>query len=229
MQCFYCGREIPEGAMFCECGHPVKQYAGDMAGGSYGAVVTPMTRQKRSVLPTIIGIVIALALAGGLIFFKSRNSDEYKITHKDQWETKNQSLYSITIPKGMKDGDIVEIGEAKGLDLFFSNDAAVMIGVEYYPEGVSSVTADEIEALLKGRKRSINNEELVPQRKGDINYYEYDKTSKTLIGKSDDLRAIESYIPGKKGVYQVHAYCARSDYSKYKEYMFEWIESFKEK
>ena len=229
MQCFYCGREIPEGAMFCECGHPVKQYASEMPGGSYGAVVTPVARQKRAALPTIIGIIIALALAGGFIFFKYKTSDEYRITHKDEWETKSESSYSITIPKGMKDGDIVEIGEAKGLNLFFSNEAAVMIGVEYYPEGIDSLTADDVEEILKSKKRSINNQELVPQRKGDINYYEYDKTSKTLIGKSDDLRAVESYIVGKKGIYQVHAYCARSDYSKYKEYMFEWIESFKEK
>lgn len=227
MQCFYCGRDIPEGAMFCECGHPVKQYASDMAGGSYGAVALP--KQKKSVLPTVIGIIIALALVAGFIYFQQKNNDAHKVTDKDQWETVDKATYSMTMPKDLKKGTVVSIGDAKGLDFLYNDEIAICTGVETYTDGDPGLTADLLEAYFKGRTRSVNGVELTPKRRGDINYYDYDKTSKNTIGKTDELHVIESYIIGKKGIYEVDVYCARSDFSDYQDYMFEWIESFKEK
>ena len=247
MTCEYCGRENPDGTVFCECGRPLTlgsrtSSAGASSGGygaspqpsaAYGRYTYSAPRPRRSPVVFIVIFLIALAVGGAMYFLSSKNAGK-NMTDESKWKTITEPQFSITVPPAMKKGTMLTVmgGKTKHLGFYTSNLAG--FDVNYYKytndekELYGSLNAKDFALVSSLMTQKINDQEIKFQAREGKNYLfaEYNRHSPNYIGKSDEVWYIESMFPTAEGYYIVDTYCAQTDKAEYRESMLKWLDSF---
>ncbi|MBR1393110.1 MAG: zinc ribbon domain-containing protein [Ruminococcus sp.] len=240
MKCQFCGRENEDGKTFCECGRPLT-YGTDaaVAGQSFEDQLKSQTldsvKVKKSVsftqlLPVIV-IVLAAIAAG--VFFLMGYITEKNILKPETWETVKKGNYSISLPKAMKEAELLELNSSfENIGFFTSDKVAVYIAMNVYNGSQKEMYGDkDIKQLVLDSpvKRTVNGVELVPQiREGqDYIFVEYPTSHKNYIKESDELWTIIGTYFTENAMYEVSTFCAESEKDTYRDVMFEMIDSFK--
>ncbi|MBR6102221.1 MAG: zinc ribbon domain-containing protein [Ruminococcus sp.] len=242
MECPYCGREVQEGAVYCECGRPV-----NIAGASAGASAGPATtfqqqldsqtldsvkrKVKVPVLPIVI-MIVALIAAGVFLFLHFRSISN--ITKEDTWETVNGKGYTIVLPAALKENTdkmlTVQGSDYTKLAFYTSGPAAVYIErrdlTAYEKETFSGLTTKQILDQYKTRVFKINDQEIDFKERNGYLYFEYDSHKPNYIGDSDEVQVIEAMRYTSDYLYEFYAYCDAKEKDKYRESMFKWLDSF---
>lgn len=242
MKCPFCGRENEEGKTFCECGRPLT-YGNAVKVNPEGASFADQVRNqtldsvkvKKSVslsqLVPVIVIVLAAVAAG--VFFLMGYITEKNILKPETWETVKKGNYSISLPKAMKESELLELNNNfKNIGFFNCDKVAVYVAMNIFNDSQKQMYAGQDLkqlALDSPVKRSINGVELVPQvREGqDYIYVEYPTSHKNYIKESDNLWVIIGTYITDNAMYEISTYCAESEKDTYRDVMFEMIDSFK--
>lgn len=222
MTCQYCGREVEAGQQFCECGHPILNTA---AAGSPSYAAVPMKRSSPSV-PKFVWILLAVVLLGAGGYFFSHFMDSRNLVNEDTWHEVSGSGYTVTIPKALKKSDktLQTSSGYKVIGFYTSTEAAFSVATTS-SEGLST---DDL--MLYFSNYSIDGQKLEPKKlKDDMIYFEYTRTQKDVIKKSDNLFIVDAMCVVDDKIYEAYAYCANEDKDKYRDSMIKWVESFEVK
>lgn len=250
MNCPYCGREVKDGEVFCECGRPVN-LSGAAAGSSpqpavssggtsspylpEGVSLESLHKPARSSPPIWLVAIVLLACVGVILFFMFKNGD---ITKESSWKTVERPEYTVKVPSALKDEKkrMISIG-ADLLDFFSGKEAAILINKKDWTSSQKEMikqlgkeaTKEQIYNLFTKRWVTVNGvkTELTPKMKGDYIYFETETVKKNYIDKTDDLFEIEAYFVTDDSIYEVDVFCAKSDESKYKDTLYKLLDNFK--
>ncbi len=243
MKCMYCGRENPDGAVYCECGRPLK--LGGAANTNTSSYTpspdSPFASQtladvKRTRSVPVVPIVFILALLiGAGVFFGMRWLEQRNVTKEDTWETVSEPLWEITVPSGLKKGDMLTVqGSSYDLLGFYSSrlagfDVSVHTYTDPEKEMYGGLNAKDFAEAFKGRTVKINDNEIkyIVREGANYIYGEYPRHCANYIGKSDEVWYIEGLFPYADGFFLVDVYCAEEDKGEYRDAMLKWLDSFK--
>ncbi|MBR6044874.1 MAG: hypothetical protein IKP47_04485 [Ruminococcus sp.] len=243
MECPYCGREVQEGAVYCECGRPVN-VAGASAGSSAGPATTfqqqlnsqtlasVQRKVKVPVLPIIL-MVAALIAVGVFLFLHFRSLSN--ITKEDTWETVEGKGFTIVLPGALKE-DTDKMLTVQGSDyqkLAFYTSAPCAVYIErralsdYEKQTYAGLTTKDILDQYKTRTLKINGQEVAFDQRSGYLYCDYDVHRPNYIDDNDEVYAIEAMRYTNDYLYEFYAYCDVKEKTKYRESMFKWLDSFK--
>ncbi len=117
MKCKYCGKDVPNGEIYCACGNPVVYSKSEVQGNSFNnnnfdsnnglnnnnfapSYVAPPQNNKRSGSKSVMSILIVVAtVVGGLLAY----FDNTSLTIKSRYKEVSTSGYSFKIPKALKE------------------------------------------------------------------------------------------------------------------------------
>ena len=243
MICQHCGHDNPDGAVYCECGRPLKDGAA-YASRQHGSQATAMSsfelrEQNRYRRSYFIPIVIALGvlfLAG--FFYVRVRLEKDKVLNKSKWTAIDEPLFSMTVPSSMtKDKmETVNSGEDfEHLGFFTSPYAGFDVSLHRYSESekssYSELDARSLAEARKNRVTKVNGQVLIFTVREEKNYVftEYDRHAENYIGRSDDLWNIQAMYPTPDGYYVINIYCDHEEKASMREAMLQWLDSFKPK
>ena len=234
MKCMYCGQDNPDGAVFCVCGRPLSLHGG--YNNPFPMQTPDMVKHRKAVpkTPFIILLVLVLGVAG---FFGYKKLLEKSITDESTWHNVTGDGYSITVPKTLKKGEMLTVGDSdiKLVDFYTSQDVGFDVCVCQYTEeekailgGLSVQEVFNIYTADGRRTRKINDQELKFKVREGKNYFYAGVNRHCInhIGKTDEVYYIEAIFPYKDCYYQVDVYCAETDKDKYEETLLKWLDSF---
>ena len=245
MKCMYCGRENPEGEIYCECGRPLRLGSSPTMAASGGSSYTPSpdspfaaqtldsVKRTRS-FPWKPLALLLLVLIGVGIFFLIRMFSAKHITDEASWETINETSFSITVPPEMEKGEMLTSTSSTTnlLAFYTSRLAGFDVSVHRYTdpekEMYSGLTAEQFAEAQKIRTTKINDQLIEYKVRPGKNYVyiEYNSHHPGYIKKSDEVWYIEAMFPTENAYYLVCVYCAQDDKDEYHEAMLKWLDSF---
>ena len=250
MKCGYCGRECPDGTVYCECGRPLTYNrdgspsftaGGDDAGS---AAYASGSKQKPSVLRTVIMLILAAALVLlfiiGKSFFEKRMDEKVirDINDTSTWQTIDTAQFSMKAPSCLKEGEMINIPEIQGnsTGLVFYYSKHVALAVSFYSftseekEIFGSLTAAESEEVLHSNKVLLSwlNRSFAPREGKDYVYYETDNYYCSYIGngEKEDTLYIEGKYATPDGWYFVETYTLLEDKDELRDEILEMLDSF---
>ena len=224
MRCNACGRELKDGQMFCQCGATVG-YAGNDSLNLY-------PEKKKGALPLIIGMI-----AGALIFIiliavviSGATKGKRSITDRTSWERVSGPGFSITIPAGMKDDDVlIKASGVNELKEVRNSEVAIAVSsIPYDSKQLGSINRKKFEEMLKNYMPAVDNNghEINLQERGSMFYYEYSHQQNGVFFGVDTVHVVDAMCVGKNAVYDVTVICPEKKYAEYSSYIFAWIDSF---
>ena len=187
------------------------------------------SRAKPIILSIVILVLIAVGIRFGIGFFSEKD-----ITDESSWVTMDEERFSITVPKGMKEGKMLSmgLGDEKVLKFCTSTLAGFDVSVCDYNEeekgtlGLLDAKAYAAAANLQKKTVGITEVKYEVREGKNYLYAEYPAKHTNYVSKSDDLWFIESMFPTKDGYFTVNTYCSRQDKDKIRDCMFKWLDSF---
>lgn len=209
--------------MFCQCGATVG-YAGTDSLNLYP--------KKRSALPLILGMV-----AGALIFVliitgvvSAVTKGRRTITDRTKWERVSGPSFSMTIPSGMKDKEIVtKSAEMMQLLQVYNSEAAIAVSaMPYDSKRLGSISRKKLEEMIKERMPAVddNGHEVNIKDRGRLFYYDYAHEQSGVFYGADTLHVVDAMYVGKSHIYDIIVLCPEKKYADYEQYIFAWIDSF---
>lgn len=171
----------------------------------------------------VVCMLLVAGLAGGLFWFVFK--DIYYTGSPDSWETYNGTSYTMTMPKGMRDGQI-NFSDSRFKLLDCKQNHYVIIAVA---QAVLSKEERKIAnrldmfTLMKELMptRTIDGKKVEPQKRGDIIYESY-----TYTVDDTKYRVIDALFISDTSMYEVGVFCLEDNYEEYESYIFEWLDSF---
>ena len=246
MTCGYCGKDNPEGSVYCSCGMPLTYERG---GGTNGFVQAPAGGFDNSAsqgfgsaprsgmgagIPKkaiffVIGVLLFAAVYFGYGWFTNRQAN-----NEDSWQTIEESLFTMKAPASLKKDKMLTVmgSDIKHICFYTSYNAGFDVNLYKYKDDekelLGKYTAADYLKLRQGVRRSINDYEVHYSlgSTGNYMYCEYPVHRPNYVGKSDEVWLIEATYPIPKGYYIVEVYCAESDKDAMRDSMFKWLDSF---
>lgn len=250
MKCGYCGRENPDGTVFCECGRPLTYDKGGSAfsaspeaDGLSAAYASNAQQKPKSTLRGLILIAAVLVLGLGAGFgakYIDKLKDEktvQDIQDISTWQTINTADFSMKAPSCLQKGEMINIsqisGNTKGLSFYYSKHAAFSVSFYKFSkeekEIFGSLSAEESEELIHSDKiYGWLNRSYAPREGKDYVYYETDNYYCSYIGthEKEDALYIEGKYAAPDGWYFVETYCLLEDKDELRDEMLEILDSF---
>ncbi len=239
MTCKYCGKESPDGSVYCSCGMPLTYDRGSGTSGfdnsaqqGFGSAPRSVGRgggfPKKAVM-AMISVLLCVAVYFGYGWFRNNQAN-----NEDSWKTIEESLFTMTAPSSLKKGKMLTVmgSDIKHICFYTSYNAGFDVNLYKYKDDEKAVlgayTAKDYLDLQSGRRRSVNDHEVHYALGGSGNYIygEYPVHRANYVGKSDDIWLIEATYPIPKGYYIVEVYCAESDKGAMRDSMLKWLDSF---
>ncbi len=243
MTCGYCGKDNPDGTVYCSCGMPLtyeRASARSAGGGEPFADIpqqpqnigytaqTGMSASKKVIISVIIILLAAAAVFGFTKFMNGRTSDESK------WEVIDEAQFTINAPSSLKSDKMLTAADYETELLCFYTSFNVGFDVNLYKytdeekAKYGSYTAKEyLEAAQYGH-RSINGQTLYYDIGGSGNYMytEYAAHRPNYVSKSSEVWLVEATFPVPKGYYIVEVYCPESDKAELRDPLLKMLDSF---
>lgn len=250
MKCGYCGRENPDGAVFCECGRPLTYDKGGSAFSAVSEENEPSAAYASNTQPkpksTLRGLILIAAVivfgigAGFGARYINKLKDEktvQDIQDTGTWQTISTSKFSMKAPSCLQKGEMINIpeisGNSKGLSFYYSKHAAFSVSFYKFSnkekEVFGSLSAEESEELIHSDKvYGWLNRSYTPREGRDYVYYETDNYCCSYIGtrEKEDTLYIEGKYAAPDGWYFVETYCLLEDKNELRDEMFEMLDSF---
>lgn len=231
MKCNYCGNEVPEGEIYCSCGHPVNVAAN---GGDVSKMDSPLvtsigsTKTKKG-MPKIvqslivIGVFVLIALGYG--YYKNT----YSLTNEKSYREVSTSEFSMMIPKTLEKGSSLRPSSDGMVPVAFYTSEKAAVDIEKIPYSTNpELESMDIEAYLELLAKT--DSDMKPTKDGDVIYVTYvDKGGSGALKNSKDCFVVEALFQGKDAMYSVNAYCYNEDKDKYEDALINWVKSFEPK
>lgn len=230
MKCEFCGRELEPDELICECGHSAAEKNEDKE--KTEKAKKPAKSDKRK--DALIFLIMAAAV-GIIAFIVYKVIIGRDIRSEDSWETVKKDGYSITIPSVMKESsDVSEMdSDYTKLGFFKCADACVYISKADFNEDEKKIIKQRgVDGLRNwmlenAAEQSINGYKLSPVQSGELIIVEYPVNQEDYVKDTDELWTVSATLLTDDCVYQIDAYCARSESEKYESSMVKWLESFR--
>ncbi|MCR4646553.1 MAG: hypothetical protein K5695_14290 [Oscillospiraceae bacterium] len=224
MRCNSCGRELQNGQMFCQCGATVG-YSGTDALNLY-------PEKKKSALPLLIGMG-----AGALIFVviivlvvSAATKGKRSVTDRSKWERLTGTGFSMTVPSGMTDGEVVtKSAELNTLKQMHNSEVAIAVSsYAYDAKKLGSINRKKLQEMIQKQMptKDSNGHEINLQERGGYFYYDYEHEQSGIFFGANSVHVVDAMFVGKSAVYDVVVFCPEKKYSEYEPYIFSWVDSF---
>ena len=236
MKCNVCGREIPYGQMFCQCGNTVNAAPSGNRGITYNydnyesdaLNVNKPSGNKIMIIAIIAGILTFVLLIA--VFFTAAVNASNSITDPTKWETVTTANYQMTRPADMKKIDLNMQTEANVTDLGTYRKGKIILNMGMYQftaEQKKYFKRKKVAEQLKDMLPSVMPNNAVPQERGNMVYIETVMEQSGVFFGTDQVEYVSAYYVSNNGMYVVQLITPASSYGKYKDSIFSWLDSFR--
>lgn len=238
MTCEYCGRENPEGAVYCECGRPLgvnRVVTSDGRTEVHPALSTAelrrINRAKKRPPVLIIALILGALIIAGVVYLKQQSAKK-AYTKESDWKTIDEARFSMVVPSAFQKAEMTLIGDAELLAFYTSDYAG--FDAEFYAYDdkekaqYGSLNAAEFLEVRKTFKTKINGQLInFSEREGkDYIIAEFPRSLADRVRKSEELWYIQAEFPKPDGYYAVAVYCPQEERSAMRDSMLKWLDSF---
>ena len=224
MKCNSCGRELQPGQMFCQCGATVG-YAGTNDLNLY-------PEKKKGAAPLLIGMGVGALIFIAIIalIISAATKGKRNVTDRSKWERISGSGYSMTIPGGMTEGEVIT-KSATMTTLKQVHNSEVAIAVSSYPydaKKLGSINRKKLQEMIQQQMPATdsNGHEVNIQERGGYFYYDYEHEQSGIFLGASSVHVVDAMFVGKSAIYDVVVFCPEKKYSGYEQYIFSWVDSF---
>ncbi|MCR5718282.1 MAG: hypothetical protein K6F80_04510 [Oscillospiraceae bacterium] len=230
MRCNVCGRELPPGQMFCQCGNTVSNSQGgyeyDYNGGA-GDLNVNSSSGKTMLIAVIAGIaVFAVIIAVIVSMLLGAGSN---ITDPTKWETVSTAHYQMTRPKSMKEIDFkMDMGNVTDLGTYRTGDVMMNIGTfQFTAEQKKYLKRKKVAEQLKSLLPAFAGEGAAIQERGNMCYTETEMDVPGAFFGNSKVKYVSAYYVSNNGMYVVQVITPVGKYAKYQDSIFAWMDSFR--
>lgn len=229
MKCSHCGKEVPEGELFCSCGHPVtiNENSADPSQMDSPLVTSIGSTKTKKGMPkfvqTLIVVAVFLLIGFGYVYYKNT----YSLTNEKSYHEVSTSEFSMTIPKTLeKSSTTGSVSDGMVPVAFYTSEKAA-VDIEKIPYSQNpALESMDMDAYLE--YLSATDSDMKPTKDGDVVYVTYiDDGGSAALKNSKDCYVVEALFQGDDAMYSVNAYCYNEDKDKYEESLIKWVKSFK--
>ena len=226
MKCNVCGRELSDGQMFCQCGNTVGQE--DYSYSTASLNVNAPSSGKIILIAAIAGFVVFASIIALIVSALIRSATA--MTDRSRWENYSRPAYSMTLPPGMKDSNIIDHsgnGEMQHLDTFRNSNVIVDVSVFYFTEDQKKYfNRKKIKELCVD---ALKKKDTTPLEHGELIYVEFPQDASGIFFGTDKIWTYDAMYISNSAFYEIEIAMPTNKRESYEEAVFAMFDSFRPK